>query len=241
MLNLGKLYRQVYALICGRHPNVFPWHFQWLSTLYLHRSLSGLLPNLGGKVLDVGCGNKPYKSWFGDVIEYIGIDVTSGADVDIVIDSNKAWNITDEHFDVLLVTQVIEHVENLDLVLNEMSRVTKRGGVVIASFPFLYSLHGTPYDFRRFTHLGAVNLLSGFEVVSVGRQGGIGSTLVILFLNWVDASLSNAFVARAIRALIMPLFIIVSLCLNLFGVLLDKLDRTNAFYSNVLLIARKKV
>ncbi len=236
---LGVAYRRVYAVICGQSPHEFPWHFQWLSTLYLHRRLSQLLPEYGGKVLDVGCGAKPYKPWFGAVSEYTGIDVAAGAEVDFVIDPNEKWPLPDGHFDVLLSTQVIEHVENLDLVLAEVRRVTRKNGVVILSFPFLYPLHGAPFDFRRLTYFGAANLLRGFEVISVETQGGIGSTLAILFLNWIDTALSKNTLTRLLKVLITPLFIVVSFGLYLIGLLLDWLDGTKAFYSNVLLVARK--
>ena len=69
----GRTYRIIYDKLCGRYPNLRPWHFQWLDAYYLSRNLKRLLPTLGGRVLDAGCGSKPYREWFGPVTEYVGL------------------------------------------------------------------------------------------------------------------------------------------------------------------------
>lgn len=238
--SFGQFYRRAYNVLCGKSPHERPWHFQWLSTLYLHRRLSRLLPDYGGRILDVGCGDKPYRTWFGEVSEYVGLDVVQGPKVDVVIAEGEPWPLPDNNYDTVFSTQVIEHVGNLEFTLTQMSRVLKTRGAIILSFPFLYNVHGAPYDYRRFTHYGAEKLLSGYEIVHLETQGGIGSTLVILFLNWIDTVLSSTTVAKLLKAVFLPVFIPVSLILNLFGLALDQLDRTKMFYSNVLLVARKR-
>lgn len=77
---LGRLYRKAYDGLCGRLPNLRIWHFQWLAAVYLRRSLLAELPRLTGSLLDVGCGNKPYKPykpykpWAAHLNTYTGID-----------------------------------------------------------------------------------------------------------------------------------------------------------------------
>lgn len=237
---LGKVYRRIYKILCGQSPHERPWHFQWLSTLYLHRRLVQLLPNYGGRVLDVGCGDKPYRTWFGEVSEYVGIDVAAGPEVDVVVTQDEPWPVPDQHYDVLLSTQVIEHADSLEFTLAQMSRALKTGGAIILSFPFLYNVHGAPHDYRRFTHHGAAKLLSDHEILHLETQGGIGSTLVILLLNWIDTVLSLTPATKLLKGLLLPIFIPMSLVLNLFGLAMDRLDRTRMFYSNVLLVARKR-
>lgn len=237
---LGRLYRRVYDALCGRSPHERPWHFQWLSTLHLHKRLCALLAGYGGRVLDVGCGDKPYRAWFGAVSEYVGIDVAPGPAVDIVVTQGEPWPLPDGHYDVVLSTQVIEHVDNLEFALAQITRVLKPGGLVILSFPFLYNVHGAPFDYRRFTHYGAGKLLPGYEILHLETQGGIGSTLVILLLNWIDAALSGSAIPRILKGLLLPVFVVLSLLLNLIGLALDAIDRTASFYSNVLLVVRKQ-
>ena len=235
---LGKLYRQVYELICGKSPNLLPWHFQWLGTFYLSRKLNKLLPQLNGRILDVGCGKCPYRTLFSKATEYIGIDVVEGGKADFIVTPDAAWPLADASFDVVLATQVIEHVENLPYTLGEISRVCKPGGIIILSFPFLYNEHGSPYDFQRYTIHGASKLMP-YKVKTLERQGGFGSTVIILTLNWLEEMLNNNKITRFIKASILPFWILLSLAMNILGLLLDMLDKTEKQYNNVFVIFQK--
>lgn len=85
---LGSLYRQLYEALCGKHPRLLPWHFQWLDTLYLARTLKARLPQLAGRVLDVGCGDKPYRALFSQATDYVGI---GGGRLFIAIYNDQGW------------------------------------------------------------------------------------------------------------------------------------------------------
>jgi len=236
---LGRTYRITYDKLCGRHPNLRPWHFQWLDAYYLYRSLKRLLPTFGGRVLDAGCGSRPYQEWFGSVTEYVGLDVSPGRAVDLVVASNEHWPLPNEQFDVILSSQVLEHVEHLDITLYEMSRVLKRGGVAILTFPFLYNEHGAPWDYRRFTAYQAEQLFPDFEVLYLEKQGGIGSTVVILLLNWVEMSMGLHRATRILKAGLLPGWLAFSVVMNVVGLLIDRIDRTGAFYNNLLVVVKK--
>ena len=234
---LGSFYRQVYEALCGKHPNPLPWHYQWLATFYLSRTLKQYLPKVKGRVLDVGCGEKPYQDMFSQSTDYIGIDITEGG-ADIVVDPNLAWPLESESFDAIFASQVMEHVENLPHTLGEIVRVTKPGAVVVFSFPFLYNEHGAPYDFQRFTTHGAARLLP-YEIDVLDRQGGFGSTVIIMVLNWVNESLNHNKITRLLKAAILPVWLPFCFLLNMLGLLLDSIDVTNKYYNNVFLIFRK--
>ena len=122
------------------------------------------------RVLDVGCGLKPYESYFSHCT-YIGIDVAeSGREA-----SNKTYdyafdgvNIPFENgsYDVVLCTEVLEHAINPSALLKEMHRVLKLDGVLFLTVPFIWGLHEVPYDFRRYTIFGIKTELENakFEV-----------------------------------------------------------------------------
>jgi hypothetical protein len=120
-----------------------------------------------------------------------------------------------------------------------MSRVLKRGGVAILTFPFLYNEHGAPWDYRRFTGYQAAKLFPDAEVLYLDKQGSIGSTIVILFLNWVEASMGLHRATRILKALFLPAWLALSLAMNVIGLLIDRIDRTGAFYNNVLVVVKK--
>ena len=97
----------------------------------LYESISQLISNLHGKLLDIGCGTKPYKD-ICSVDEYIGLEIADGANrnnkhADVFYDGKK-FPFPDKTFDSILISQVFEHVFNPEEFLQEFNRVTKMGG-----------------------------------------------------------------------------------------------------------------
>jgi len=157
-----------------------------------------------------------------------------------LVQPGDAWPFASESFDALLCTQVLEHVVDLGQVVGEIQRVLKTGGLLIVSVPFTYNEHGAPADYRRFSAHGVRLLFDGdYDVITVRRQGGVASTTIVLALNWWDTMMDLSRVTRLVKALTLPFWVVISGVMNLVGFLLDKLDRTEAFYGNVLLVARK--
>lgn len=234
---LGGLYRRLYDWLCGKHPRLRPWHFQWLDTAYLLRRLGGYLPTLSGRVLDVGCGDMPYRHFFRQTTGYTGIDVVAGG-ADIVVAPESVWPLANDSFDIVFATQVVEHVENLPHTLGEMLRVCKPGGRIVLSFPFLYNEHGGPFDFQRFTVHGAARLMP-CEVEFIETQGGYGSTMVIVTLNWINDMFNLNIVTRLCKAILLPVWAPLCLIMNGLGLLLDCLDRTGKYYNNVFVVFRR--
>ena len=111
------------------------------------------------KVLDLGCGTNKYKKYFMQKNKFIGIDVkTSGREInqktpDVFYDGKKL-PFNDGNFDLIICTEVLEHVENFELVVSEIFRSLKRNGSAVITMPFITAEHEIPYDFRRFTSYG---------------------------------------------------------------------------------------
>ncbi|WP_324741239.1 methyltransferase domain-containing protein [Tsuneonella sp. CC-YZS046] len=125
----------------------------------LCREIGRLAGKIEGKVLDFGCGSKPYEELFTRASAYVGIDVEqSGHDhasskVDVFFDG-RTIPFADASFDSVVCFEVMEHVPDLTLALSEIRRVLKPDGVFLASIPFAFPEHETPYDFRRLTRFG---------------------------------------------------------------------------------------
>lgn len=130
-----------------------------------------------GKVLDFGCGAKPYKELFKRCSEYIGCDIEiSGHDhkseqIDVFYDGKKI-PFEDEYFDNIFTSEVFEHVFNLDPILDELYRVLKPGGYMLATVPFIWNEHEIPFDYGRYTSFGIKSLLKhhGFRIVKLKKS-----------------------------------------------------------------------
>ncbi len=247
MYRIFNLYYRFYNWICGTHPHRRPWHSQWLAVKDIYRDLRRLLPTLEGRLLDIGCLNKPYAPWITRVDVHIGIDVTPGSAVDHVIRDGEPWPLESASVQSVLCTQVLQVVKDLPPFLNEMERVMTRGGIAVITTPFCYNdmsiqrSGGTYKDYWRHSLHGANEIFAGrFDVTEIRRQGGIGSTIGVLLLNWIHASMSRHPATHFMFVLLFPAWLPFCLFINVIGLLLDKLDHTGAFYHNVLLVIRKK-
>jgi SAM-dependent methyltransferase len=75
--------------------------------------------------------------------------------------------------DVVVCTEVLEHVPDPFPVICESYRLLRCGGLVIISMPFLYHVHADPYDYQRYTATKLAKLLmeAGFEEIEIKAQG----------------------------------------------------------------------
>lgn len=118
----------------------------------------------GTKTLDAGAGQAPYRSTFAHC-EYRTQDwpasVHDGEQPhDIVCDLHEI-DAPDAEFEAVLLTEVLEHVEDPGRVLTELARVTRPGGKLLLTVPFVGELHEEPHDYYRYTSHGLTALLEG--------------------------------------------------------------------------------
>jgi SAM-dependent methyltransferase len=137
---------------------------------------------LSGKLLDVGCGKKPYRSLF-KVDEYIGLDIDSErvrkrGIADEFYDG-RVFPFPDNEFDAVLCNQVLEHVFNPDEFLSEIYRVMKPEAKMVLTVPFVWDEHEQPYDYARYSSFGLKALLEkhGFKVIEHEKIGADASIL----------------------------------------------------------------
>lgn len=147
----------------------------------LIRELNNAISNHAkGRVLDVGCGNKPYAKFFqGKCSEYIGCDIVQSSlnVVDVICEATNI-PLKDSSFDTIFCTQVIEHVDDHNKLLSEMFRLLKPNGYVILSGPMYWHLHEEPHDYFRFTKYGFKFAFEkqGFNAVEIIPNGGKWAT-----------------------------------------------------------------
>jgi SAM-dependent methyltransferase len=209
-----------------------------------------------GDVFDIGCGNKPYQNLFeGRITSYIGCDVAQSDQnkVDIICPATDI-KAQSESFDTVFSTQVLEHVEEPQKMINEAFRVLRAKGYLVISAPFYWEHHEEPYDFFRYTKYGFEYLLktAGFEIVEVIPNGGKWAVAGQAFLNNCYSSFNRknrqarhqvetVKKKKTILKLPVTLFrIILTVLVNLIFGWLDKVDFDSISTLNWVIVAKKK-
>ncbi len=138
------------------------------------------------RVLDIGAGEAPYRELFSEhtyvTLDYDDTPHSGEVDLRGAADAIPAEADT---FDVILCTQVLEHVPRPLQALREFHRVLGPGGLLVATVPFTWEEHERPYDFFRYTRYGIEQLLSeaGFGEIEVRPRTDCFTTLAQLVLN----------------------------------------------------------
>ena len=153
----------------------------------LYNGIKEYSVNLKGKLLDFGCGSKPYRNLFA-CDEYVGVDLESSGhnhekeDIDFYY-NGKSLPFDDNTFDSIFTSEVFEHIFNLKEILNELKRVLKPGGKILITVPLTWDEHEAPFDFGRYTTFGIKHILeeSGFEIL---KQSKLVNNVETIFQLW---------------------------------------------------------
>ena len=140
-----------------------------------------------GKLLDLGCGKVPlycsYKNYIdGNVCVDWENSMHQNPYVDLFMDLNQPLLFPGHEFYTIILSDVLEHISNPELLWQEMFRILKPGGKLILNVPFLYPIHEQPYDFFRYTQfaLGRMAEKAGFKIVLLEKIGGLPEVLTDL-------------------------------------------------------------
>jgi len=206
----------------------------------LYKNIKRSAPLLKGRLLDFGCGRKPYENLF-RVDEYIGLDMEqTGHDhqnskVDVFYDG-KHIPLPDNSFDAAFCSEVLEHVFEPDVVLKEINRVLKPGATVLLTVPFCWNEHEVPYDYARYSSFGIVHLLekNGFRILEVRKSGNF---VQVNFQLWA-LYFSELFKKFGMGGKVVSMLFIVPINLagSLFKLLLPKND---SLYFNSIITGKK--
>ena len=201
--------------------SITPLHPQWLcrgASKHLIRTLKRIDAN--GVVLDIGCFNKWPKDVIPKSCTYIGLDYLETAQnwyhsrPDIYGDACRL-PIQSGCIDIVLLLDVLEHLQCTTAALKEIHRCLTGRGMLIIQAPFMYPLHDEPRDFLRLTKYGFEHLANecGFDVEAIHSVGHPIETSVLLFdialakvaINWIKSkSPASLFI------ILLPLWIIIN-------------------------------
>lgn len=145
--------------------------------LSLDQQLAPLLAKAHGRVLIVGAGEEDYSNSLPGASFLVSTDIeASYRGCDVLADAHKL-PFGDNAFDCVIAIEVFEHLSSPDVAIREIHRVLKFGGHILITVPFLFRVHGDPFDFQRFTAEGLKQLCSAlFDI----RIYPFGSRLVVI-------------------------------------------------------------
>jgi len=161
------------------------------------------------RVLDIGCGKKPYYPFFADhVTDYVGIDMDVDNAAADLIGQIEDLPVADDSFELVLCTQVLEHAGVPDQAISELYRVTAPGGRVLASTHGVQVYHPAPVDHWRWTHTGLELLFlrnAAWESVTVTPAGGTATCLAAMSAIYLDLLFRRAHLTPVAKGLVWAL------------------------------------
>lgn len=151
---------------------------KWMESAMHESVLSWVISALGAedvagkRVLEVGSYNvngsvREYLESL-QPREYLGVDVTEGPGVDRVVNAESLTESIQPGFDIVISTEMLEHVENWAVCLAQLAEMTKAGGLLVLTtrspgFPY----HPYPIDTWRYSVRGMTRLLTDMGLLDV--------------------------------------------------------------------------
>ncbi len=178
--------------------------FADLQVCTVRRDVKAWLAQRRGTLLEVGCGDQPYRSLVPAECRYVGIDQGGmkdefgmGSNKEIILYSGAVFPCSDDAFDSLFHTEVLEHVFNYREFLLECRRVLKPEGEMMFTVPFQARFHFAPHDYFRYTPsaLQAVLKDAGFKEIQIAPRGTditvAAYKAVAVFFRWAYGGLGS--------------------------------------------------
>ncbi len=137
-------------------------------------------------IIDVGSYqtdemNSSYRTLFSEPgWKYLGVDISAGPNVDIVLPSAYTFPFADDYADVVVSGQAFEHIEFFWLSWQEMVRVLKPGGYIFLIAPSRGAEHRYPVDCWRFYPDGfrALAKYGNMEIIEAHTDGLLNDALM---------------------------------------------------------------
>ena len=217
-----------------QNPRATPriWQPDWLVMRAMACVLRGLLaePALrlkDARVLDFGCGARPYQRWFAELgAHYRGADIAGAHEVGIRADGTL--DCGNGEYDMVASFQVLEHVWDVVTYLREARRALRKDGWLLLSTHGAWLYHPHPHDYRRWTGEGLQR-----EVEAQGfRLARMEALVGPLAWTTVFRSLAVAHLLRRIPLIGALLLPPVTVALNLWAWLEDQVTPAHITANN---------
>ena len=199
--------------------NYFKLFFSSRSILRDFQNFEFNKQKINGKCIEFGASKNFEKNFLKQdkkltICHYSNFKIKSNKIINIDLEKiNNKFNIK---YDNVVIFNVLEHLHNTEIPLNNINHILNKGGTIIGSTPFLYRIHGAPKDHFRFTKDNLLYNLkkSGFNKVKI-KELGTGPFLA-------SFSLLRSFLKYL--PIVYEIYLLFSLIIDLF---LKKIMKTN--------------
>jgi len=164
----------------------------------IFKSIQFNTENFYGRLLDIGCGQMPYKDYIlknSNIKKYVGLDIETARNYNNTIKPDETWDgvtmpFASESFDTAIGTEVLEHCPEPEIILKEVARILKKNGLFFFTVPFLWNLHEVPNDQYRYTPFSLERHLrnAGFKNIKIKATGGWHASMAQMLGLWVKRS-----------------------------------------------------
>lgn len=145
---------------------------------------------VGRRILDIGIAGDPKMpgatsrsekyQWFGEGNEFLTLDNDPAWEPDVIGDICHAPFVS-EHFDLVILSETLEHIFDFQIALKECFRILKPGGHLIITTPWMVDFHPTSFtaDYWRFSQQAYEKILpmAGFMIKDLYASGLIRGLL----------------------------------------------------------------
>jgi ubiquinone/menaquinone biosynthesis C-methylase UbiE len=207
-----------------------------LQVISVYRYVKSFLKNIKGNLLDLGCGESPYRFLVNETTTtYFGVDIADADKFDytrsdITHFDGKKIPFSDGHFDAILCTEVVEHVFEYQTLIDDAYRVLKPGGTAMFTIPWSARYHYIPYDYFRYTPSTIKEMFKHFTSVRIEPRGtdvtAIASKLIVLYFR-------NVFPQQKWRYLFSPIWLIAMMPFVILAILFGQLSLLTKFGSDL--------
>lgn len=227
-------------------PKVYITNAFYLNWRELFKSMNSSLPYIKGICIDIGAGVAPYQEMLTSKVDrYIVADYADTRASMFARESSEfveanvlSLPFEDSSADTIIFTQVLEHVTDPILALDQITRVLKNKGVLVISVPFIYQAHAQPHDYWRFSEYGIKKLLQdrNYKIKLFHYQGYLGTTIISILNGFLwELSSKNKYLRNFI---LLPVLLVLFTINNMLGICLD-LIKLKAYSPNFFIVAEK--
>lgn len=184
----------------------------------------------GSLMLNVGSG--PTR----EHPQVINLDIFPFPEVNVLAFGNRL-PFRNDAFDAVCSEQVLEHVSNPQEVVAEMIRVTKPGGLIYISVPFIYPYHPSPDDFSRWSIEGVTAMLGSCHTQESGVKMGPTSALLVVLAMWLSTVVS--FGNQSLRLIFNHIFMLVLSPLKFLDLIIERIPGAKDTAASIYVVAKK--